>query len=68
MTIIINELKSLISFYFVLLVIAIGLFTFFVDGKSFKKKKLKGEEKLAKLLGLIYIIGGPVLYLFLKII
>ncbi|MTI71816.1 MAG: hypothetical protein FH751_16325 [Firmicutes bacterium] len=61
-----TQFKSIINLYFVFLVIAIGLFTFFVDGTELKKKKLKKEAIIAKIIGAIYVIIGPAFYILIK--
>ena len=65
---IIYELKTIIDFTFVLSVIAIGLFTFFVDSRVFEAKKLKRETLFAKVIGISYIIAGPLLYVVLMFV
>ena len=68
MSAIIKELQGLISIYFTMLVIFIGLFSFFVDGLSYKKSNDKKEEKISKIIGISYIIIGPVLFITLQLI
>lgn len=65
---IIGQFKELYSLYMMFLVIAIGLFTFFLDQPSLSKKKLKRDAKLARIIGLSYIIGGPLIYIILMLI
>ncbi|MTI48873.1 CLC_0170 family protein [Sporosalibacterium faouarense] len=64
----ITELKSVLNLYFIFIVIAIGLFTFFVDGKKLSKNKLKKDSKIAKIIGLIYMIGGPLIFIIVKLV
>ena len=63
---VINELKTIIDFTFGLSVIAIGLFSFFIDGRVFETKKLKKEARVAKIIGVVYIIAGPLLYIVIQ--
>lgn len=65
---IINELKELYSFYMIFLVVFIGLFTYFVDGIHLKIKGNMKESSLAKIIGITYMIGGPIVYILLKIL
>ncbi|WP_069650509.1 CLC_0170 family protein [Caloranaerobacter ferrireducens] len=65
---VINELKELYSLYMVFLVVFIGLFTYFADGIHLKTKGNIKESTLAKIIGIVYIIGGPLFYVLLKIL
>ncbi|WP_183108818.1 CLC_0170 family protein [Thermohalobacter berrensis] len=65
---IITEFKDLYNLYMVVLVIAIGLFTFFVDKKSLARKKLQKEANLARIIGISYILVGPILYIIFKML
>lgn len=65
---VIQQLKELANVYLIFLVIAIGLFTFFVDRKGFKNKKQKKDYLLATIIGLLYIIGGPIVFIVLKLV
>lgn len=69
-SIILSELKNMCNLYCILLIIAVGLFTFFVDGKRLKESKDNKDKdsKIARVIGLIYIIGGPVLFIVVKFI
>ena len=64
---IIGEIKSLYCVHIFLIVIAIGIFTILIDYKRFKKQGLHKDAKSAKIIGLIYLIGGPILYILLRI-
>lgn len=64
----IQQLKELTNVYLILLVIAIGLFTFFVDRKALKQKKQHKDFLFATVIGLLYIIGGPVIFIILRLI
>lgn len=64
---IIGEIKSLYRIYVFFIVTAIGIFTILIDYKRFKKQGLHRDAKSAKIIGLIYLIGGPVLYILLRI-
>jgi len=61
-----KQLKELYGVYMTLLVIAIGLFTFFVDLKKIENKNLKKDYKIARTIGFIYLIGGPLVYIVLR--
>ena len=65
---IIDTLKSTFGAYVLVTIIAIGLFAFFVDAQSLGNKKLKRDAKIARGIGLSYLIGGPILYLIIKLI
>ncbi|MGF7058941.1 CLC_0170 family protein [Brassicibacter mesophilus] len=64
---IIYELRTIIDLTLSLSIIAIGLFTFFVDMRVFQARGLKKEANLAKILGIIYIIAGPLLYIVFNV-
>ncbi|WP_427337800.1 CLC_0170 family protein [Caloranaerobacter sp. DY30410] len=65
---VINEFKEICSLYMVFLIVFIGLFTYFVDGMHLRAKGNMKESNLAKIIGIIYIIGGPLFYSLLKIL
>jgi len=65
---IIDTLKSVFGAYVLVTIIAIGLFAFFVDAQALRSKKLKRDAKIARGIGLSYLIGGPILYLIIKLI
>lgn len=65
---IIDILKSIFGGYVLVTIIAIGLFAFFVDVQSLKNKKLSRDAKIARGIGLSYLIGGPILYLIIRLI
>ncbi|WP_425446255.1 CLC_0170 family protein [Dethiothermospora halolimnae] len=64
----IEQLRDICNIYWLFFIVLIGLFTFFIDGNYFKNKKSKKEEKLARIIGLIYIIAGPVIFTALKLL
>ncbi|WP_129599190.1 CLC_0170 family protein [Anaerophilus nitritogenes] len=63
-----QKLQDIYSFYMLFLIIGIGFFAIWVDGKNLKNKKLNKEAKICKTIGLVYIIGGIGLYIVLKIV
>lgn len=65
---VIQQFKELTNLYLVLLVIAIGLFTFFVDRKSLKNKKQKKDAMIATIIAFLYIFGGPIVFIVLKLV
>jgi len=64
---IIKELKTIYDIYIALSMTGIGVFTLLIDSKSFKRRKLKREARFAKVIGVIYIITGPLLYIVLMV-
>lgn len=66
--VIIEKLKGIVDYNFILLVVGIGIVTLFLDVRWLKKQNVPKEAKLAKVIGITYIIAGPVLYLALKFI
>ncbi|KPU27458.1 hypothetical protein TR13x_05145 [Caloranaerobacter sp. TR13] len=65
---VINEFKELYSLYMAFLVVFIGFFTYFVDGVYLRAKGNMKESSLAKIIGIIYIIGGPLFYVLIRIL
>lgn len=52
------------TLYAMLLVVGSGLMAYFVDYKNMERKDNKKEAKISKFIGLTYIIGGILLYIF----
>lgn len=64
----IKQINNIANIYFVLLLVFIGAFTYFGDAERFKALGLDKETKIAKGVGISYMIIGPVLYGLSKII
>lgn len=62
-----KQINNLTNIYFVILIVFIGVFTYFGDAKRFERLGLKKETKIAKGIGITYMILGPVLYGLSKI-
>lgn len=58
--------KLLNNAFFILLIIAIGLFTLLIDAKRLRNEGKKKDTKLAKAIGISYIAAGPILYVISK--
>ncbi len=58
--------KLLDNGFFILLIIAIGLFTLLIDAKQLNNEGKKKDTKLAKGIGISYIVSGPILYVISK--
>lgn len=54
--------------YTAALVVGSGVFAYFMDQKKLLKKKLKKEAKISKIMGLIYCVGGLLLYIVVSIL
>ncbi|QIB27734.1 CLC_0170 family protein [Caloranaerobacter azorensis] len=65
---IINELKEICNLYMVFLIVFIGLFTYFVDGTHLRVKGNIKESNLAKIIGIVYIVGAPLFYILSRIL
>lgn len=65
---IINELKEICNLYMVFLIVFIGLFTYFVDGTRLKVKGNIKESNLAKIIGILYMVGAPLFYILSRIL
>ena len=63
-----EEIKSFYNMYIFLLILCIGLFIWLADGRRLKKKKLNREARMCKWIGLVYIFGGVVVYIAVKIL
>ncbi len=68
LSVIIKELKDICSSYCVLLIIAIGLFAFFVDRKALISKNYKKDAKIAKVIGIVYMLVLPIFMLIIKFV
>jgi len=66
--VILEKLKGIVDYNFILLVVGIGIVTLFLDVRWLNKKDVPKEAKLAKVIGITYIIVGPILYLALKFV
>lgn len=66
--VIIEKLKGIVDYNFVLLVVGIGIVTLFLDVRWLREQNVPKEAKIAKVIGITYIIAGPVLYLALKFV
>ncbi len=62
------SIKPLLTSYLIIYIILVGLFVLVIDRKELKGSGKKKDEKLAKGIGISYIIVGPLLYLIAKII
>lgn len=62
----IEDLKEAYTFTAVSIFVIIGLFMFFVEARSMAQKKLKAEELLLRVLGVLYVIGSIVVYLIIS--
>lgn len=65
---ILDEIKDIYNLYIVLLVIATGLFTFFVDSNQLRQDNLYKDSTIARVIGLVYMIAGPLVYIIVRII
>lgn len=65
---IIYKMQSVFDIRIALPTLGIGLFIIFVDGKALKAKKLKKDARFAKVIGIIYTIVSPLLYIVLKLV
>ncbi|WDV46007.1 hypothetical protein PV797_21425 [Clostridiaceae bacterium M8S5] len=64
----VKQINNIANIYFVFLLVFIGVFTYFGDAKRFKNLGLDKETKIAKVIGVIYMIIGPVLFGLSKLI
>lgn len=62
------SIKPLLTSYLIILIVLVGIFVLIVDSKKMKNTGKKKDAKLAKILGISYIIAGPLLYLIGRII
>lgn len=57
---IIYEIEGIVNRYFIFLIIAIGLFSYFVDAPFLEQEQSFKEEKMAKGIGITYTVLGTV--------
>ena len=65
---IIEEFKAIYSIQLMFLVVGIGFVLLYYDSSELLGKKLLRECKVAKFLGKVYIYGGLLVYLALKVV
>lgn len=61
-----EKIKSLATMYLLLIIVGSSLFSIFIDYRALRKKKLKREAKLCRVLGYISLIGGVTFYIAMK--
>lgn len=66
--ILIYSIKPLLKSFLPFFVIAVGVFILLIDRKELQSSGKKRDAKLAKAIGISYIIAGPLLYLIGRII
>lgn len=62
------SIRPILTSGIVIVVVLVGLFVLIIDRKELKDTGKKKDAKLAKGIGISYIIAGPVLYLIGRII
>lgn len=62
------KLEKYFSLTLVILMLIISAILYFDDRKRFKVNQYKKEEKVAKVLSIIYLVGSISIYLVIKII
>ncbi|MCR2044208.1 CLC_0170 family protein [Anaerosalibacter massiliensis] len=62
------SLKEYFDIYLLIAFLLPSLFIFFIDLPRLRKDKLEKEAKISKFIAIVYIILGPIAYLFSKII
>lgn len=58
-------LRELTSYYTILTIIAVGLFTLLVDSKRYRQKGHMRELKIVKIISYSYITIGGLLYILI---
>lgn len=59
---IVNKFDSVYSIYITIAIVLSGFFLLIHDARRLKMKKCHKEQKIAKFLGYLYIVGGLGLY------
>ncbi|WP_352420297.1 CLC_0170 family protein [Proteiniborus sp.] len=62
------SIKPLLGGFLIFFIILAGAFVLLIDRKELQAAGKKKDAKLAKLLGISYIVAGPILYLIGRII
>jgi len=61
---IVHKIKDLSTLYIYILIFGTAMFNLYIDSKQLKKKNLKREEKISRIIGYGYlIVGGAFLIL-----
>lgn len=65
---VIEWLGGRVTLMFMFLVVFAGMICHYIDGSEMDNRNLTREAAAARLIGLAYMIGGPLLYLALQIV
>lgn len=65
---IIEEFKAIYSIQLMFLIVGIGFILLYYDSSELMSKKLLRECKVTKFLGKVYIYGGLLVYVALKVV
>ena len=68
LNIIIEKFKGIIDFYVIFMFVIIGIITLVTDVRWLKEKNRDKDLKIAKMLGITYIVLGPLLFLIIRYI
>ncbi|MFA5523485.1 MAG: CLC_0170 family protein [Tissierellales bacterium] len=66
--VLVYNIKPLLTGYLIFYFILTGLFVLVIDRRELKRAGKKKDAKLAKGIGMAYIIVGPILYIIGRII
>ncbi|MDR7857583.1 CLC_0170 family protein [Tissierella sp.] len=61
----VNQLKAVANYTTILIIIAVGLFTLLVDGKTYKQKGYIRELKLIRVISYSYITIGGLMFILM---
>lgn len=60
-------LRQFEDVFFILFIVFIGLFTILIDGKGLDNQGDKKDARLAKIIGISYIISAPILHIIARV-
>ena len=66
--VLIYSVKPLLTSYLIIFIVLVGLFLLLIDRREMKDAGKKRDAKVAQIIGITYIILGPILYLIGKAI
>ncbi len=65
---IVEKLKNIYTWWFMIFVIFIGFFNIYVDGRILQSRKNKKEAKISKGIGWVYVISALGVYMVLYLL
>ncbi|WP_026476956.1 CLC_0170 family protein [Alkaliphilus transvaalensis] len=65
---VLDVIAGLFNIFILVIILAIGIYTLLVDASKLRKREFFKEMKIAKIISYIYIVGGLISFIALKIL